>query len=172
GGSPSRSSRFCAGFARSLPLRRWCFSFPESAARAPDRGLRTRPYVLVAPAIAREESRSPQPLKRRSAWRGQNSTTIRRAALSGGFLCPNCVLQAGGVDYRCDSDPGSLAERKPTAAGATSRETIGAEGLGGNTQVSRAWKGAITPKMSTFSVRARFQHWIGQPCFRPAVAPC
>ena len=42
------------------------------------------------------------------------------------------------------------------AAGAMPREIIGAEGLGGNVQASRAWKGAMTPKMRIFSASARF----------------
>ncbi len=42
------------------------------------------------------------------------------------------------------------------ASGAMSREIFGAKGLGGNARASRAWKGAMTPKMCIFSVSARF----------------
>jgi hypothetical protein len=34
------------------------------------------------------------------------------------FEWPNCILQIGGVNCGCNSDPCSLRERQPTAGGA------------------------------------------------------
>src|SRR5207248_11657559 len=75
------------GFAHSLPLPGSCFFSLGSAAPAPDRGPRTRPYVLAAPATVREVSRSHRPLRRRSAWRAQDFITISNASLR---LCGPC----------------------------------------------------------------------------------
>src|SRR5207249_77348 len=115
-----------------------CFSFPGSAARAPDRGLRTRPYLLAAPAIAREESRSPQPLERRSAWRGQNSTTIRRAVLSGGFPCPIANLWRAAYTMAVTPTPEAYGRDNPWLLGRCSEELVRL----------RVWTGTSKPPAS------------------------
>jgi hypothetical protein len=74
-----------------------------------------------------------------------------------GPILPNCESFRTGIHYGGNSDPRRLREKQPTATGARSREFAGTEGLGGNARASRAWKGAFTPKMCSFSVRARFQ---------------
>jgi hypothetical protein len=73
-----------------------------------------------------------------------------------GPILPNCESIRTGIHYGGNSDPYRLREKQPTATGARFREFGGTAGLGGNVRASRAWKGAYTPKMCSFSVRARF----------------
>src|SRR5262249_24776472 len=60
----------------------------------------------------------------------------------------------------CYSDPVRPAEETFHGDGAR-RPFLVAEGLGGNAQASRAWKGASPPKICGFSCRTRFQVRIG-----------